>query len=267
MRERDEAQTSFSPAMIIALVVAVGIAAGIGTYVTQMVSDNAPVDVVVLKSDVVDYKTKPEEVKAKPDAGAQSSVMTMLDELNASKDDVEVLSLKPDAPEMPEVAIPSETETDEKDAVTEVATNQAQSAKIAKPGATPDKPALEKEADTAGENASENAEENNEAAKPLKRPIKPLVIENPVAKGPSMMVQLAAFHNQEKAEQVAALLTEKHKERLQGLSLGIMQADTGSSGIFWRVTTEPLPTEDARSLCDNLKRAGQDCIFRKVTVQ
>ena len=259
MRERDEAQTSFSPAMIIALVVAVGIAAGIGTYVTQMVSDNAPVDVVVLKSDVVEYKTKPEEVKAKPDAGAQSSVMTMLDELNASKDDVEVLSLKPDAPEMPEVAIPSETVTEEKDAVTEVATNQAQSAKIAKPGATPDKSAPEKEA--------ENAEENNEAAKPLKRPIKPLVIENPVAKGPSMMVQLAAFRNQEKAEQVAALLTEKHKDRLQGLSLGIMQADTGSSGIFWRVTTEPLPTEDARSLCDNLKRAGQDCIFRKVTVQ
>ena len=263
MREGDEAQTSFSPAVVIGLVVAVGIAAAIGTYVTQMVSDNGPVDVVVLKSDVVDYKTKPQEAEVKPDAGAQSSVMTMLDELNASKDDVEVLSLKPDAPEMPEVAIPSETETDEKDAVTEVATNQAQSAKIAKPGATPDKPALEKEA----EKASENAEENNEAAKPLKRPIKPLVIENPVAKGPSMMVQLAAFRNQEKAEQVAALLTEKHKDRLQGLSLGIMQADTGSSGIFWRVTTEPLPTEDARSLCDNLKRAGQDCIFRKVTVQ
>ena len=271
MREGDEARASFSPAMIIALIVAVGIAAAIGTYVTQMVSDNAPVDVVVLKSDVVDYKTKPEEVSAKPDAGAQSSVMTMLDELNASKDDVEVLSLKPDAPEMPEVAIPSEAETDEKDPVTEVAENQAQSAKIAKPGATPDKPEskkeAEKEADNAGGNASENNGEENGAAKPLKRPIKPLVIENPVAKGPSMMVQLAAFRNQEKAEEVAALLTEKHKDRLQGLSLGIMQADTGSSGIFWRVTTEPLPTEDARTLCDNLKRAGQDCIFRKVTVQ
>lgn len=259
MREGDEAQTSFSPAVVIGLVVAVGIAAAIGTYVTQMVSDNASVDVVVLKSDVVDYKTKPEEAKAKPDAGAQSSVMTMLDELNASKDDVEVLSLKPDAPEMPEVAIPSETETDEKDAVTEVATNQSETPKIAKPGATPDKPAPKEEA--------EEKAANTEEAKPLKRPIKPLVIENPVAKGPSMMVQLAAFRNQEKAEQVAALLTEKHKDRLQGLTLGIMQADTGSSGIFWRVTTEPLPTEDARALCDNLKRAGQDCIFRKVTVQ
>ena len=259
MREGDEAQTSFSPAVIIGLVVAVGIAAAIGTYVTQMVSDNGPVDVVVLKSDVVDYKTKPQEAEVKPDAGAQSSVMTMLDELNASKDDVEVLSLKPDAPEMPEVAIPSETETDEKDAVTQVTTNQTESAKIAKPGATPDKPAPKEEA--------EEKAEDKEEAKPLKRPIKPLVIENPVAKGPSMMVQLAAFRNQEKAEQVAALLTEKHKDRLQGLSLGIMQADTGSSGIFWRVTTEPLPTEDARSLCDNLKRAGQDCIFRKVTVQ
>lgn len=258
MREGDDTAKRLSPAVIIGLVIGVGTAAAIGTYVTQMVSNTGPVDVVVLKSDVVNYKEKPAEEATKPDAGAQSSVMTMLDELNASKEDVEVLSLKPDAPEMPEIALAPDTQADETKAVTDVAENTAETAQIAKPGATPDKEATAQKAQEAPE---------AEAPKPIKRPIKPLVIENPVAKGPSMMVQLAAFRNQEKAEEVAALLTEKHKERLDGLTLGIMQADTGSSGIFWRVTTEPLPTEDARSLCDNLKRAGQDCIFRKVAVQ
>ena len=82
-----------------------------------------------------------------------------------------------------------------------------------------------------------------------------------------MMVQLAAFRDQQKAEEVAALLTEKHKSRLQGLGLGIMPIETNNSGVFWRVITEALPSEDARNLCDELKRAGQDCIFRKVATQ
>ena len=251
MREGDDTKQGLSPMIIASLVVAVAIAAVIGTYVTQIVSDSGPVNVVVLKSENTSFKEKPKEVAKQDDAGSNSSVMSMLDELNAAKDEVEVIPLKPDAPEMPEVQVTPEP-------------------KIAKPGATPDKQE-QVEQDTSQETSQETAENSatdaDETAKPIKRPIKPLVIENPVAKGPSMMVQLAAFRDQVKAEEVAALLTEKHKERLQGLSLGIMQADTGSSGIFWRVTTEPLPTEDARNLCDALKRAGQDCIFRKVALQ
>lgn len=79
------------------------------------------------------------------------------------------------------------------------------------------------------------------------------------------MVQLAAFREQVKAEQAAALLSEKHKARLLSLQLGIMSVDTGSSGIFWRVITEPLPATDARNICTALKSAGQDCILRKIT--
>ena len=76
-----------------------------------------------------------------------------------------------------------------------------------------------------------------------------------------MMVQLAAFRDAGSANCLSP--HAKHKDRLQGLSLGVMQIDTGSSGVFWRVITEPLPNEDARGLCDALKRAGQDCILRK----
>lgn len=241
MREADETKKGLSVGVIAGVIIAVGIAAMAGTYLTQILSDNAPVNVVVLKSDTTNFKEKPAPQEEATDAGSQSSVMNMLDDLKSNKEEIEILSLKPDAPEMPEVQLEEEPQEE-----------TAQEVAEASEGEAPKAP---------------KAPEISEDVTPKKRPIKPLVIENPVAKGPSMMVQLAAFRNQKKAEEVAALLTEKHKERLQGLTLGIMQADTGSSGIFWRVTTEPLPTEDARALCANMKRAGQDCIFRKVAVQ
>ncbi|MGC6517948.1 MAG: SPOR domain-containing protein [Candidatus Puniceispirillaceae bacterium] len=251
MREGDETQRRFSPiAIIAAIIIVAGVVIG-GAAVMQMMSNNAPVNVVVLKSDGGSFKEKPAEEPDDTDAGAKSTVMTMLDELQQNKDDVEVISLAPQSPEMPEVKIDPSPEQDEAPKTQEQAQDQDQAQD-------------QEQADKAD---SQEAQTEEDATKPTKRPLKPLIIENPVAKGPSMMVQLAAFRDQEKAQEVAALLTEKHKDRLQGLSLGIMQADTGSSGIFWRVTTEPLPTEDARGLCDALKRAGQDCIFRKVAVQ
>ena len=246
MREADDTKKGLSVGVIAGLIVAVVIAAAAGTYLTQILSDNAPVNVVVLKSDTTNFKEKPAPQEEATDAGSQSSVMNMLDDLKSNKEEIEILSLKPDAPEMPEIQLEEAPKEAPKDGEQEQDSQEIV-----------DAPAEE----------APKAPEVAEDLTPKKRPIKPLVIENPVAKGPSMMVQLAAFRNQEKAEGVAALLTEKHKERLQGLTLGIMQADTGSSGIFWRVTTEPLPTEDARTLCSNMKRAGQDCIFRKVVVQ
>ena len=110
--------------------------------------------------------------------------------------------------------------------------------------------------------------EAEQPAAPATRPAAPRIVKKDIVKdGPSMMVQLAAFRDQDKAQEIASLLTEKHAERLQGLTLGVMQIDTGSSGIFWRVITEALPNIDARSLCDSLKRAGQDCILRKANIQ
>ena len=77
-------------------------------------------------------------------------------------------------------------------------------------------------------------------------------------------VQLAAFTKQEKAKQQAAILMEKHKNRLDGIMLEVTKIDTGSSGIYWRVITQPLNETLALSTCDLLKSAGQDCIVRKI---
>lgn len=99
-------------------------------------------------------------------------------------------------------------------------------------------------------------------------PDKARIITKPVVTDPNkpqMMVQLAAFRKQEKAEQAAAILGRDHKDRLNGSELGVMQIDAGSSGIFWRVITPALAPQDARKICDRLKRAGQDCILRRVT--
>lgn len=256
MREGDASSKGLSPLVIMGAIGAMMVVIGTGVYLVQSISNSAPVNVVVLKAEADSFKEKPEQAPEEEGAGSQSSVMTMLDELQQSKDDVEILSLKPEAPEMPEIEVETpvaddakaiEAEADETDKVEASDSEQTQTAAL----------------DT--QEATEDTDDTDDTAKPKKRPLKPLVSKNSSVKGPSLMVQLAAFRDQKKAEEVAALLTEKHKERLQGLGLGIMQADTGSSGIFWRVTTEPLPTEDARALCDALKRAGQDCIFRKVS--
>ena len=86
---------------------------------------------------------------------------------------------------------------------------------------------------------------------------------------PSMVVQLAAFQSQAKAETAAALLSQKHKTRLAGHSLKIqpvVKQDSGQDkGTFWRVLTATMSAEMARALCTSLKQAGQDCIVRRAS--
>ncbi len=81
---------------------------------------------------------------------------------------------------------------------------------------------------------------------------------------PLYRVQLAAFKNEQKAMQVAALLMEKHRSRLGQSTVGITLHDAKEQGIFWRVVTDPMPRGDASNLCKTLKSAGQDCILRKI---
>ena len=112
--------------------------------------------------------------------------MNMLDDLTENKDDIEVLSLKTETPEMPEIQLPkSESETSS----ASQETNDIQ----------------ETEEDNVNEVVS--AEQDKESNKPVKRPLTPLVSKNTAGSGPSMMVQLAAFRDQKKAEEVAALAT------------------------------------------------------------
>ena len=258
MREGDEAQSRFmSPLVIVATILIIGVAFVSASYVMRLASDNGPVDVVVLKADETAYKVKPEVQENEKDDAAQSTVLDMLEDLKQNKGEVEIISLAPESPELPETSIEKDDlvadQSENKQTNSEAKAEDAESA------------AAEVE-----EPAKDEAEQPTvtQTAKPVSRPLtKEVVQEKARSEGPSMMVQLAAFRNQAKAQEQAALLTEKHRARLQGLSLGVMQIDAGNSGIFWRVITEPLPNEDARAICDGLKLAGQECILRKVDIQ
>ena len=80
---------------------------------------------------------------------------------------------------------------------------------------------------------------------------------------PRYMIQLAAFRDAEKATEMAKILSQKHKSRLQNVDLETMSVDTGSNGIFYRVISAPLPRPDADKICGVLRRSGQDCFLRK----
>ncbi len=82
---------------------------------------------------------------------------------------------------------------------------------------------------------------------------------------PLYMIQLAAFRNGEKATEMAKILSQKHKSRLQEVDLETMSVDTGSNGIFYRIVSAPLPRLDADKICSVLRRSGQDCFLRKYT--
>ena len=82
---------------------------------------------------------------------------------------------------------------------------------------------------------------------------------------PLYMIQLAAFRNTEKATEMAKILSQKHKSRLQDVDLETMSVDTGSNGIFYRIVSAPLPRPDADKICGVLRRSGQDCFLRKYT--
>ena len=82
---------------------------------------------------------------------------------------------------------------------------------------------------------------------------------------PLYMIQLAAFRNAEKATEMARILSQKHKSRLQAVNLETMRVDTGSNGIFYRIVSAPLPRPDADKICGVLRRSGQDCFLRKYT--
>ena len=105
-----------------------------------------------------------------------------------------------------------------------------------------------------------NKNKQSSIVEPTNKPVLPKINSS----NKTHKVQLAAFAKREKAKQQAAILMEKHKNRLNGIMLEVTKIDTGSSGIYWRVITEPLLQNRAVSTCNLLKSAGQDCIVRKI---
>jgi len=257
-------------------------------------------DITVLRPDQGPFKVKPIEAGGLEVETSNTTVLNMLDGTQPHSEGTEILALPDGQPELPPVQTtdlketPGTPSTSTASGVGEMpAQNQIAVVipPVTAPAAGHDEAASESKTndgtqviiakrissgsdDIASEpdaKSSTSVSEASEIASPVARPklenrvIKKQIIEPDLSNPDLFMVQLAAFRNREKAETASALLTEKHNQRLMGLMLGVMQVEAKNSTMFWRVITEPLPPKDARKICGDLKRSGQDCILRKAT--
>ena len=257
-------------------------------------------DITVLRPDQGPFKVKPIETGGLEIETSNTTVLNMLDGTQPRSEGTETLALPDGQPELPPVQTTDLKETPDTPSTSTAsgvgampAPNQTAGAipPATAPAAAQGEAASESKTndgtqviiakrlssgsdDTASEpdtKSSASVSEASEIASPVARPklenrvIKKQIIEPDLSNPELFMVQLAAFRNREKAETASALLTEKHNQRLMGLMLGVMQVEAKNSTMFWRVITEPLPPKDARKICGDLKRSGQDCILRKAT--
>lgn len=257
-------------------------------------------DITVLRPDQGPFKVKPIEAGGLEIETSNTTVLNMLDGTQPRSEGTETLALPDGQPELPPIqttdlketldtpststasgvgAMPAPNQTAgaippatapaaaQGEAASESKTNDGTQVIIAK-RLSSGSDDIASEPDT---KSSASVSEASEIASPVARPklenrvIKKQIIEPDLSNPDLFMVQLAAFRNREKAETASALLTEKHNQRLMGLMLGVMQVEAKNSTMFWRVITEPLPPKDARKICGDLKRSGQDCILRKAT--
>ena len=257
-------------------------------------------DITVLRPDQGPFKVKPIEAGGLEIETSNTTVLNMLDGTQPRSEGTETLALPDGQPELPPVQTTDLKETPDTPSTSTASGVGAMPAPNQTAGAIPPATApaaAQGEAasgrktndgtqviiakrlssgsdDIASEPDTKNSasvSEASEIASPVARPklenrvIKKQIIEPDLSNPDLFMVQLAAFRNREKAETASALLTEKHNQRLMGLMLGVMQVEAKNSTMFWRVITEPLPPKDARKICGDLKRSGQDCILRKAT--
>ena len=296
-------KSGFPRLVLIILILLVGLAGLVsaGGFLL-LLGNGGSQDVPIIKAEATAYKERPEEPGGLQIDHQNSSVMTILEKLDPADETIDRLQLPEAEPELPPVRLaenaagqetkppanpPAESKNQDRQstpadkmALKKVADDEApekdkpaKDTPAAKAGAVSAAGQEEAKAGDAQPDANQPAVTAAPAPRPAipkqaaRSPDKARIITKPVVTDPNkpqMMVQLAAFRKQEKAEQAAAILGRDHKDRLNGSELGVMQIDAGSSGIFWRVITPALAPQDARQICDRLKRAGQDCILRRV---
>ena len=238
-------------------------------------------DIVYLQADETPFKVRPSEEGGQKIAHQNSRFMSYLDKGEAETEEKEILHLNEDLPEPPPIPIEAEkpadtvpaqaggqglaatnTENPEKQSV--MATPLAQVQTDTSP-VTADKP------DSTDNTSAANgqAEDKASPAVPVKRPVELANIRkknNNQAKPDASwrQIQIAAFQDQNKADTAAALLSQKHKARLNGYILSATIIQKADGGQFWRVMSEAMPAAEANAICDALKKAGQDCFLRKI---
>ncbi len=245
-----------------------------GLFLLNPFSTSENNEILYLKADQMPYRVRPAENGGKDIPHQDSSFMGFLDGADNQSEGGEIISLQDMSPEPPPVKIqqaqpekPQQIKSDtDKQTVTATPINgqdsplqeqnedKSQTALTAEKKGPSDKDTTKESKKTATDQKSATAETKIEDKKTANAPD---------SEDSIMQVQLAAFQSQEKAVTAAALLSEKHKSRLDGHQLQAIGVKKEDGAMFWRVMTRSMSVSSANELCNTLKRAGQDCILRK----
>ena len=235
-------------------------------------------DIVYLQADETPFKVRPSEEGGQKIAHQNSRFMSYLDKGEAETEEKEILHLNEDLPEPPPVPIEAEKPADTVPAQAGAQGLAAANTENPERQSVMATPLAQVQTDTSPvsgdstDNTSavnEQAEDKASPAVPVKRPVELANIRkknNNQAKPDASwrQIQIAAFQDQNKADTAAALLSQKHKARLNGYVLSATIIQKADGGQFWRVMSEAMPAAEANAICDALKKAGQDCFLRKI---
>ena len=232
--ESDSTQTNKSKWAWVAFgATVIALAAMVVVVVWPPLSLKMPADVIVIKAIDGAIKVKPTDPGGMTVPHQDLLVIDLLKSGGADTEEVETLQPRASAPEPPPI---SAGKTD---------------------SATAD-PAPDSATPTAPDAGSENAaaiQKKTVKAPSVKPATKPAMKQSD---GPVFVIQLAAFRSDEKANEIASLLSEKHSSRLQGVRLQTMRLNTGRNGVVFRVGSAAMSRAEADTTCTKLRRAGQD---------
>jgi cell division septation protein DedD len=221
--------------------IVIALAAIVVVVIWPPLSLKTPTDVLVVKAIDGAIKVKPADPGGMTVPHQDLLVIDLLKSGGADTEEVETLQPRASAPEPPPISA-GKTDSAAADPAPDSATPAAPNAPVA---------------------GSENAptiQKKTVKVPSVKLAAKPAIKQSD---GPVFVIQLAAFRNDDKAKEIASLLSEKHSSRLQGVRLQTMRLDTGSNGVFFRVVSAPMSRAEAENTCTKLRRAGQDCFLRK----
>ena len=224
--------------------IVIALAAMVVVVVWPPLSLKTPTDVLVVKAIDGAIKVKPADPGGMTVPHQDLLVIDLLKSGGADTGEVETLQPRASAPEPPPISA-GKTDSAAADPAPDSATPAAPDA--------PDTP------DAGSENVAA-IQKKTVKAPSVKPDAKPAWKQSD---GPVFVIQLAAFRSDEKANEIASLLSEKHSSRLQGVRLQTMRLDTGGNGVFFRVVSAPMSRAEAENTCTKLRRAGQDCFLRK----
>ena len=270
-----ETRTELTPLakMLLGSIVAIVILIGVAIGGSALFGGNKNQQLVILKAETEPHKVAPAEKGGLKINSIDSPVLSLLDKAEELEEGVEVLRPPVSEPEPPPIEVTEDVEPEETadpaaaPENTETAATETEAASEQKAEITVIEPAevvniKPKAEDVPEEDKAEDSQEEDEITQaissiPKARPNTPKIVATTDVNSPSYVVQFAAFKNETRAKNTAAVLSTKHKSRLDGMAIGYMRW-----GDYWRVVAEPMPRADANSLCSMFRSVGQECIIK-----